>query len=74
MAKNPFRYGGSLASGRRTRFLKKWPHGRFHFGCQPKIAPELSAIWKLEWSVLPIAVDRIQWNFEPMREAGRELF
>jgi len=25
-------------------------------------------------SVLPIAVDRIQWNFEPMREAGRELF
>jgi hypothetical protein len=25
-------------------------------------------------SVLPIAVDRIQWNFEPTREAGRELF
>jgi hypothetical protein len=25
-------------------------------------------------SVLTIAVDRIQWNFEPMREAGRELF
>jgi hypothetical protein len=25
-------------------------------------------------SVLTIAVDRIQWNLEPMREAGRELF
>src|SRR5271157_2055549 len=25
-------------------------------------------------SVLQTAVDRIQWNFEPMREAGRELF
>ena len=25
-------------------------------------------------SVLPIAVDRIQWNFEPMREAAENCF